>query len=250
MSTLSHRLWAPCRGLRPDEYEDASAADPQTGRFALADGATETFSAALWARLLVDDFVEDASGALDDWRTRLPKLQDQWYATVWPPVSLLPVQRQWAVEERVKQGAFATFLGVVLTYSGEIPQWEAVAVGDACLFHTRGSTLFSAFPLDQSGKFNNTPPLLGSRMPLERIRKIDPLRIQASGLAGDRLWMMTDALAKWCLSEHEQGGDPWQEIDSLLSHPEPESRFAAWIEELRSSRSLYNDDVTLLLISL
>jgi hypothetical protein len=150
----------------------------------------------------------------------------------------------------LEQGAFATFLGVAVTYADSIPQWEVLAVGDTCLFHTRGPTLFSAFPLNHSNQFNNAPRLLGSRMPPELIRKIPVPRIQGSGLPGDRLWMMTDALAQWCLRELEGGRDPWEEVGLLLSHPEPRQRFAVWIEELRTSRQLRNDDVTLLAIEL
>jgi hypothetical protein len=41
-------------GNRPDEYEDAFAGNPKVGRFAVADGASESSFAALWAKLLVD----------------------------------------------------------------------------------------------------------------------------------------------------------------------------------------------------
>jgi len=245
MATGLREFWVPRRGNRPEEYEDAFAADAEAGRFALADGATESSFAALWARLLVNDFVQNAARDLDDWKTHLPALQEQWYASVRRP------SLSWNVEAKLEQGAFATFLGVARTSApGEIPQWEATAVGDTCLFHTRGPVLFSAFPVDHSSKFNNAPQLLGSRMSPELIRKSPALRIQGSGLADDRLWMMTDALAQWCLREHEGGNDPWGEIDSLLSQPEPQQRLAAWIDELRFSRKLHNDDVTLLLIVL
>jgi hypothetical protein len=82
---------------------------------------------------------------------------------------------------------------------------------------------------------------------------------------------MTDALARWCLAEHEAGGDPWRELESLLPSPfekeagrvgnclpSPSGRgaggegdsFASWIDGLRNARHLLNDDVTLLAIPL
>jgi hypothetical protein len=50
-------------GNRPDEYEDAYAGNPRVGRFAVADGASESSFAALWAKLLVDGFVATREGA-------------------------------------------------------------------------------------------------------------------------------------------------------------------------------------------
>jgi hypothetical protein len=211
----------------------------------LADGATESSFAALWAQLLVNDFVQNAACDIDNWKASLSALQEQWYASVRRP------SLSWNVEAKLEQGAFATFLGVTMVRSPDgIPHWAAMAVGDTCLFHTRGSTLLRAFPLEQSNKFNNSPPLLGSRMSPEAIQKTPALHLHGDGLADDRLWMMTDALVQWCLMEHEGGRDPWGEIDSILAQPEPQRRFAAWIDELRFSRQLHNDDVTLLLIIL
>ena len=244
MAATFHEFWLPRRGSSPEEYEDAFARDAAAGRFALADGATESSYSALWAHLLVNDFVQNASQEIGDWQSHLPALQERWYESVRGP------SLAWNVEAKLEQGAFATFLGVALTYAERIPQWEAVAVGDACLFHTRGPMLFSAFPVDHSSKFSNAPRLLGSRTPPESIRKNPPLHLQGSGLADDRLWMMTDALAQWCLRQEEAGRDPWGELDGIMTHSEAQQRFSDWIEELRSSKQLHNDDVTLLAIDL
>ena len=50
-------LRAPKHGHTDAEYEDAWAAYPEAGRFAVADGASESSSAGLWARLLTEEFV-------------------------------------------------------------------------------------------------------------------------------------------------------------------------------------------------
>ena len=50
----------PKRGHSADEYEDAYAANPYVGRFAVADGASESSFAALWAQLLVNGFTRPA----------------------------------------------------------------------------------------------------------------------------------------------------------------------------------------------
>jgi hypothetical protein len=49
--------WQPKHGCTTDEYEDAWAADSAAGRFAVADGASESAFALTWAGLLAEGFV-------------------------------------------------------------------------------------------------------------------------------------------------------------------------------------------------
>ena len=240
-----HAFWLARRGNSPDQYEDAFAADVATGRYAVADGATESSFAGLWARLLVEEFVQDSGCDPDQWPARLSTLQERWYADV--SGRSLP----WYAEAGVAQGAFAAFLGVVLGVTADASFcWQAVAVGDSCLFHTRGAALLGAFPLHQSGQFNNLPKLVGSRTSPAEICQKSTLWTDGNGRPGDRFWMMTDALAQWCLAEHEAGKNPWEEMDLLLAPPATQQRFTSWIEELRDGRGLQNDDVTLVVVNL
>jgi hypothetical protein len=238
-------FWLPRRGNTPGEYEDAFALDEASGRYAVADGATEGCFTGLWARLLVKDFVAGAECEASLWTSSLPAVQERWDTDV------RSRDLDWDAEHWVEQGASAAFLGVMLTTSPQgTRQWRAVAVGDTCLFHTRGSILLRAFPLDRSGQFNNRPRLVGSRMPLGEVHKRQRHWSDGCGQPGDRLWAMTDALAKWCLVEHEAGSDPWRELESLLDSPQTQDHFADWIEGLRGSGRLLNDDVTVLAIRL
>lgn len=242
MPAAFRALWFPRRGNSPEEYEDAFAADEQAERYALADGASESPFARLWAGMLVDDFVRhDRDPA--EWTASLPPLQDRFDADV--RGRPLP----WYGEVQREQGAFATMLGLVVRDCGHpTPSWQAVAVGDTCLFHTRGTEMIRAFPLDRAEQFSNVPRLVGSRPSPETSWENRVLNDRRGGLRGDRLWLLTDALAHWCLAEHEAGRNPWTEMESFL-HTEDE-RFACWTEELRDTRGLTNDDVTLLCIQL
>ncbi len=155
----------PRLGHRPDECQDASAADPERGRFAVADGATESVYAGEWARLLVDAFV--GGDAAPFWPTWLPPLQARWEEVIRPPADAPP--RPWYMEEALTRGgAFATFLGLVLEPSPDGPapwRWQAHAVGDSCLFLVRRGELVLSFPLARSAEFGTTPRLVGSRRP-------------------------------------------------------------------------------------
>ena len=254
MPVSPRTFWLPRRGYDPADYEDAFAANAVAGRFAVADGATEGCFTDLWARLLVGDFVAGSAREAACWPDGLPALQDRWLSEV--SARRLP----WYAESSVSQGAFAAFLGLVLQSSPLPPgeaqgvreccRWQAVAVGDSCLLHTRDSVLVRAFPLERAEQFDNFPKLVGSRMSVKNVAARQSLWLDGQGRPGDRLWMMTDALAHWCLAENEVGKNPWNDLESLLTLPESQDPFVSLVEGLRDSGRLRNDDVTLLAIEL
>jgi hypothetical protein len=151
----------------------------------------------------------------------------------------------WYLEAGLIQGAFATFLGLVI----EERKWYAVAVGDSCLFQIRRDELIRSFPVAQAADFSNTPWLVGSRTSPREVPHKNGLQQVGDCQPGDRLWLMTDALAQWFLTQAESGGKPWQALARVSDEASSEQSFASWIEELRSARQLRNDDVTLLAVS-
>jgi hypothetical protein len=217
----------PKRGHSAAEYEDAFAGNAEAARFALADGASESSFSGEWARLLVEAFVR----APVRWPAWLLPLQARWAATA--VSGPLP----WYAEAKFEQGAFATLLGVVVEPARG--RWWAWAVGDSCVFHVRRNRLLQAFPRIHSGEFDNAPRLVGSRGSPPRRE-----RARGSWRAGDRLLLMTDALAHWFLRRVEAGRRPWRPVERLHS----EADFAHWIEKHRDSSWLRNDDVTLLAV--
>src|SRR5580704_9448411 len=89
----------PKRGHAVEEYEDAYRGDPARGRFAIADGASESSFAARWSHLLVHGFVESAEPQPGRWSSWLPALQQRWQAEVGGQD--LP----WYAEAKVQEGA-------------------------------------------------------------------------------------------------------------------------------------------------
>src|SRR5581483_6124726 len=128
--------------------------------FAVADGASESSFAALWAQLLVEGFTHPAKreDPESDW---LAPLSERWAAAV--DGRPLP----WYAEAKREQGAFATLLGLVFrrpaTALGGGGRWRALAVGDSCLFQVRQDQLVKSFPVNCSQEFGNRPALLCSR---------------------------------------------------------------------------------------
>lgn len=229
----------------PEEYEDAFKVDLENGCFAVADGAAESIFAGEWARLLVEQFVLTAGECPASWILWLPAAQQSWADT------FADRKLPWYAEAKLQQGSFATFLGLVVDSCEDgVFTWNATAVGDSCLFHTRGAELISAFPLKHAEQFDTGPWLVGSRTPPEMVAEERAVNAQGDANSSDRLWMMTDALAQWFLTEYEDGNQPWTEFEWLVTTPDSKEQFTEWIKQLRKSKRLRNDDVTLLAVGL
>jgi Protein phosphatase 2C len=229
----------PKLGNSREEYEDAWA-HRQTRtrdgiRVAVADGATESSYAKLWAALLAESYVRSETDggeffarlkpARRLWRRRLAGRPLPWFAT-----------------EKAEQGAFAAFLGVEIDAQNN--RWTALAVGDCCLMHIddvgKGMRVVETFPLQKSSQFTMSPYLIGSRSDGESLK--DRIRTSQGSLRdGDMLLLATDAMAAWLLKRHEEGRPLWKWIYRKLGTPES---FAAIVAYGRKN-GLRNDDFTL-----
>lgn len=234
--------WAPKAGNSSSDYEDAYwPPEPlvrrqrSCQRFAVADGATESSFSGMWARQLVRAYCKQ--GWTDsELPVRLPPLQQAWQAEVGQKA--LP----WYAEEKARAGAFTTLCGLTLQdHVGARGQgsWRALAVGDSCLFQVRQQRLVAGFPITDAAEFGNSPILFASR-PGPNQAALQAVCSQ-SGFwqAGDEFLLMTDALAAWFLSQK-----------AIPASFPGAAEFSGWIAELRQSRSLRNDDVTLLRVML
>lgn len=246
MSLTVRSFRVPKRGNSVEECEDACAADEATGRIAVADGATESIYASFWAELLVEHFVNHASGPADaefDW---LSNAQARWRE------HFEGRSMQYYVAEKIREGSFSALLGLVLkpAEAAGLFRWSALAIGDTCLFHTRGSELLSAFPLTHAEQFNNAPVLLGSRTLPDGVATMGAVTANGSGERNDRIWLMTDALAHWFLQEMQCHRNPLTELETFASEPNDGPDFGEWIEKLRDDKRLRNDDATLVAVVL
>jgi hypothetical protein len=241
MFVRSQSFCCPKAGSAAEEYEDAAhpvgrlERSGGTLRYAVADGATETSFAGLWAELLVRGFVEGRPRAELGW---LAGARMAWRAGV--TGKPLP----WYAEEKLRSGAFAALVGLELRPGGS---WRALAAGDSCLFQVRADCLLAAFPLAASAAFTNRPALLGSNAAPAAAKRLT-VRRQAAWRPGDSFYLMTDALAHWFLREAEDGAAPWETLSALLAAGP--AGFTTWIEVLRRYRLLRNDDVTVLRVEM
>jgi len=229
----------PKSGNSVEEYEDAWAhrhtRTPAGIRVAVADGATESSFAKLWAVLLAESYVRsELAGA--EFFARLGAARRLWRRR------LAGRPLPWFASEKAEQGAFAAFVGVQI--DAHKNRWTALAVGDSCLMQVddvgKAMRVVKAFPLQKSSQFTMSPYLIGSRSdgepPNERIQ------ISTGSLRdGDMLLLATDAVAAWLLKQQEDGRPLWRWLYRKLSTPE---NFAAMVAYGRKN-GLRNDDFTL-----
>lgn len=252
MHVFAQPFWAPKGGSTDSEYEDAfwpsRATDTRASCFrcAVGDGATETSYSGIWAKQLVRHFCKDSGNAPFD-GDGFRCLQQRW-STI---VRRRPLP--WYAVEKVRLGAFAAILGLILydeaCVGGSGGNWQAVAVGDSCLVQVRGEEVLARFPLADSAAFSNRPHLLSSN-PAYTSRIIDHLRtIDGTWQAGDAFYLMTDALASWFMQEVEAGRTPWNILRDLDTQDEVKP-FRKWVESLRTEGAIRNDDVTLLRVDI
>jgi hypothetical protein len=239
MRCIWKTLRVPKKGNSFEEYEDACAGDVGKARFAVADGASESAFAGLWAKLLVEHYVEHPIRSRKDFDDWLAEPRCQWAETV------DQLEQPWYLESKVRQGAFATFLGVQIEKeeSNGCWRWVALAVGDSCIVQVRDGVIVRSFPLSKPEEFGNQPQLVGSRNGAALADRAAKAR--AEWKPGDQLLLMTDALAHWCLGSGSKGKSPCQRLCDFLATKPDAREFAAWIDDLRERGELNNDDVTL-----
>jgi hypothetical protein len=212
-------------------------------RFAVSDGATESAFAKEWADLLVSYFYDSGFNTSTFEELQHPTIRTNWLARI--DIENLP----WYLEEKLQQGAFATFLGIETEI--ETGQTTIIAAGDSVFFHFREDQLIYSFPIEKSPDFSNTPFLISTEY---RKNKSDqPLfsEHQTIFLPDDFVVLSTDAIGYWILTGIEQGNNPADLLKNmLLNEKYTIIEFQAWLEDERIQHRIKNDDSTIVLFQI
>ncbi len=227
----------PKVGNRPEENEDAATAGADSLRFAIADGATEGWESAPWAKHLTTAFIRQppTPATFQGW---LAEARQTWVPQVAP--GLLP----WYVTVKQQEGSFATVAGLEIRRSKQTPGWgwRAVAVGDSCLFHIRGDELLAAFPITSPAGFGNRPRLVPSST--DNVCP-EPEWLAGRAEPGDLFLLATDAVAAQLLQPPGLKSALAAVRESL--HTRDSQPLLAWLREVQNTT---NDDVSLIGIHL
>ncbi|MBI3861611.1 MAG: hypothetical protein HY290_06920, partial [Planctomycetia bacterium] len=248
MRTSVRVFSAPKAGNSPAEYEDAhwpreSGECPGVLSLAVADGATEASFSGFWARLLVTAY---GRGLLTEatWNEELARIRLVWQRAVGQKP--LP----WYAEDKLRMGAFSSLTGLTLSpptdNDGASGEFQAVAIGDSCLFQVRAGWLLTSFPFVKAEEFNSRPLLISS-LDGAADHEMAAQRMDGGWQSGDRFFLTTDALACWALRLVESGVDPFARLHEISS----QTAFEDFVAEQRTATDadgfplLKNDDVTL-----
>ena len=222
------------RGNKDEEYEDSynftTSHDHQNFKSAIADGATETSFAKEWANLLTNGFVQQDNSTEEEFANNLSSLREEWEFVV------RSSNLTWFTQAKASEGAFAAFLGIIVNLENKTLKY--FAVGDCCLFIIRDSNLIVCEPIKSSTEFGKRPYLISSLKAknhdiISNI-KTDIIQVQNN----DTIILMSDAIAQWYLTQYENENN---ECPILEESPK-------WIDTLRGSNAITNDDVTLIML--
>ena len=227
-----------------DDCQDAIWVSKAHSRFAVADGATRSLFPKQWAELLVEHFCEEPDLFLNEenWKEWLTPIQEKWYKQVEKIVKVID-QFYVTTPFKTREPAVSTFVGLEVDKTRQ--KWQAVVIGDSCLFH-KSTTEFRSYLIEKSKDFTSCPQAFAS---FAEANYHDPEFIRGEIQSGDMFILATDALAKWIL-EHKESGNLEDILDQLEQIENPK-QFNQLIDQARDDKKicLVNDDVALMLIS-
>ena len=214
------------------------------GCFAIADGASQSFYPAIWAKLLVQHFCENPEISASNWETWLEPIQAQWLAEVRSRVETSKSKGKPTWIEgynglNMRRSATSTFIG--LRFNED--KIKACIVGDSCLFIFKNKKLESHL-LKRSKDFNDRPEYLAS---YPKDNHFQPNSPDINFEPSDNFYVIlaTDALSEYILKCVEQE----QAVFPSLLKISSQQQFEHFVKSARHQTTrMKNDDVTLLIL--
>jgi hypothetical protein len=233
----------PKAGLMTSECEDAVAVCQNRMRYCVADGATEAFDSRRWAKLLTKCWAANnrllTKEEFAPWLAILgSRLERRWGRRQLP----------WYAEAKARSGAFAAFAGIAFLQSEGRLAWQAVALGDCCLIHTRDHAVVAALPISKPEEFGYHPQLIPSNLQLQQ-GIVEQFTVSSGHAEKDDVFLLlTDAIAAWYLRISADNPTRIHEFDQVLDGMDVEA-VERFVTQERADKSLRNDDVAIMKIA-
>lgn len=223
----------------PDSNEDQSAFSEDGTRFALCDGASESYNSRLWAKVLSEKFAANPAFG-QEWLAEA--LKDYIAGHDFEAMT-------WSQHASFDRGSFSTMLGI--EFDSEHRTVEVLAIGDCVAILLDGERVVEAWPFSDPERFKEHPTLLATKSEHNAFvselgfwtHSVKTLHIGA--LEAPRMVCMTDALAEWTLRGARDGEPTLGRLLSLTT----EAELAELVLEERAAKRMRVDDSTLIVVS-
>lgn len=235
-------LWAP-KESEPELYQDAACGDPASRRFAISDGVSSCLHSGGWAEELVTLFCTSppegmATQHLEPWCA--PRMAPYHRVLVdWATRIADEDPRRFSFPALAQHGSSATLLAVRFGPSaddGSVP-WEALGVGDCCLFLWRQGILTGSWPKQSSAEFDSRPAQIST------LGIHGDAWVQSGCMSGgDTMVLATDAVSAWICDHPEEALADLTQLS--------QDQWEGWLNERRATRAMHDDDATVLVIQI
>lgn len=227
-----------------EECEDAVSVDPRRMVLALADGASSSFGANVWADALTKQYVAAPPKPLsvESFGSWLADARAGFDAAVESRSGDDSTPDGWWSEQGVRQGAYSTIVGAAIMADGDTRVATVMCLGDSCAFVLTGKrgerSVRRSLPYEDASQFGSHPALLGSQS--DRVHP-EPTWTTVPMNRGDLLVLASDAVSEWLLAD--------QRRFQLFDDADPQ-RVANTLIAERTAGRIVNDDVTLTTLEL
>lgn len=225
------------------DCQDRFGVNPDTKSVALSDGMGATWQQKIWAKLLVDTYVNDTNWTPS--KETIKPLCQQWRDKVAAFIQKLkdnnaPENMIYRNERNLAEGrsAGATFVGI--RFNGN--EWNGSVLGDSCLIEWDENK--AKFNTSQNTEtFDSYPDYFDSDASKEG--KGIPTPIEGVIAEGKYLLLVSDPFSEFLLEHNKLGNiaNYVQQLLSLASHDDFEKLVCEWRKE-----GMHNDDTTLVIV--
>lgn len=229
----------PKESQEPDSNEDQSAFSEDGARFALCDGASESYNSRLWAKVLAEKFATN------------PAFGPEWIAEALRDYIAEHDFKAmtWSQQAGFDRGSFSTLLGI--EFDSERRTVDLLAIGDCVAVLVDGERFVAAWPFSDPEQFKEHPTLLATKS--EHNAFVSELgfwtrsfkTFHLGALEAPRLVCMTDALAEWTLRGVRDGEPTLSQLLSLTT----EAELVELVLDARATKRMRVDDSTLIVVS-
>ncbi len=230
------------RAEKYSDCQDCFGISSQNNRIAISDGMSQSIFPQWWAKILVDDYLENGHIPQD-----IIPLQEKWQGMLIDEIQRRaeesitnPKRDPWRLKNLLaeKSGAGATLCG--LTLDGN--EWTCECLGDSCVITINHDYTLNIYT-SQVGEFGNHPDYFDSF----RIGRGEPIRKNINRDVKCIL-MVTDPFAElFQINENNEEfiKSRYEELLSLTNH----ESYSELVEKWRDEFGMHNDDSTLVLIT-